>query len=240
MEEKGKGHVLVADDHPVNRAVVHGLLEHRGYRVTLVDNGAQVLRRLLSDHYDLLILDCLMPGMDGFETARAIRRGDGGAQAAKIPVLAITALATEQDRRNCLAAGMDDHLPKPIVAAALFEKVEALLARGSATAQPAAADDGRRQMDAILESMTDVLLADLAQWQVDLREALERRDWGRIGGLAHTIRGAADLLGDGGLSRLASIVEGAARAPGMDPRGEQVERLAAALAAKARALGSKD
>ena len=88
------------------------LLERRGYRVDVVSGGSEALAALAQKHYDLLFLDCFMPDMSGFETARRIRSSESPGR--RIPIIAITANVLPEDRQKCLASGMDDFVAKPI------------------------------------------------------------------------------------------------------------------------------
>ena len=105
------GHILVAEDNPINQEVTTFMLESLGYRVQLAVNGHQVLEALDRDTFDLILMDCQMPSMDGYEATRHIRARPGGRS---IPILAMTANAMAEDRRRCLAIGMDGYLSKPI------------------------------------------------------------------------------------------------------------------------------
>lgn len=105
--------VLVAEDNPINQKVMKHLLSRLGCSVEIVENGAEAADRIKHQPgWDLVLMDCQMPVMDGFEAARVIRRGETAAS--RIPIVAVTANALEGEREKCLAAGMDDHLPKPI------------------------------------------------------------------------------------------------------------------------------
>lgn len=108
--------VLVADDNSVNRMVVRGMLKSLGCEVTLVNDGSQALTALESGVFDLVLMDCYMPVLDGYEATRKIRASESDA---RVPVLALTASAMLEDKQACLAAGMDDFLTKPISKAAL-------------------------------------------------------------------------------------------------------------------------
>ncbi|MFA9477518.1 response regulator [Phycisphaerales bacterium AB-hyl4] len=116
-------HVLLAEDGQVNQTVIVRLLEHRGHRATVANNGHEALAKLSQEAFDLVLMDVQMPGMDGFEATRHIRdreQADGG----HVPIVAMTAHAMKGDRERCLAAGMDDYLAKPIRAGLLYETVE--------------------------------------------------------------------------------------------------------------------
>jgi signal transduction histidine kinase/HPt (histidine-containing phosphotransfer) domain-containing protein len=107
--------VLVAEDNAVNQLVIKGLLNHLGARVTMVDNGALAVEHVVRDQFDLVLMDCNMPVLDGYAATRQIReweRRDPNRSA--VPVIALTANALVGDREACLAAGMIDHITKPV------------------------------------------------------------------------------------------------------------------------------
>ncbi len=110
--------VLVADDNDVNRLVMRHQLKALGITCDLVENGIEVLEALPQRRYDLLMLDCQMPELDGYETARQIRAGE---TEGRLPIIAVTAHAMKGDRDRCLAVGMDDYLAKPFHEADLVE-----------------------------------------------------------------------------------------------------------------------
>jgi signal transduction histidine kinase/DNA-binding response OmpR family regulator len=110
--------VLVAEDHAVNQIVVVRMLEKAGHRADLAANGREAVEALARGAYDLVLMDCQMPEMDGFAASRAIRADEAGT-GRHVPIVALTANATQGDREQCLAAGMDDYLAKPITAATL-------------------------------------------------------------------------------------------------------------------------
>ncbi|WP_374681775.1 response regulator [Accumulibacter sp.] len=108
------GRVLVAEDNAVNQAVAGAMLESLGVAYCLADNGQIALDRLAHESFDLVLMDCQMPEMDGFESTAQIRaRQRDGVLCSRLPIVALTANAVEGDRERCLAAGMDDYLSKP-------------------------------------------------------------------------------------------------------------------------------
>jgi len=115
--------VLVADDNPVNREVARRALERLGCYVELATDGAEVLRLHECNAYDLVFLDCQMPGLDGYQTAARIREREAST-GLYTPIIALTASATEQERSRCLMAGMDDSLTKPVSIEALRAALE--------------------------------------------------------------------------------------------------------------------
>ncbi len=107
-----KGRVLVAEDNPTNQRVATLMLRRIGMSVDVVANGIEALEAIDRIAYDLVFMDCQMPEMDGFEATRRLR--SSGSTRAGMPVIALTANATEDDRRLCLAAGMSEHIAKPV------------------------------------------------------------------------------------------------------------------------------
>ncbi|HEX6590719.1 MAG TPA: ATP-binding protein [Moraxellaceae bacterium] len=104
--------VLVAEDNSVNQMVVSTMLKRLGIRADLVGNGEEAVEALSSMHYDLVLMDCRMPVMDGYEACRQIRSHESPGR--RVPVIALTASAVQGDRERCLEAGMDDYLSKPV------------------------------------------------------------------------------------------------------------------------------
>jgi CheY-like chemotaxis protein len=104
--------ILVVEDNGTNQKVAQKMLEALGYSPELRDNGQLGVAAHAAAPYDLILMDCQMPVMDGYEAARAIRAL--GADARHVPIVALTANALEGDRERCLAAGMNDYLTKPL------------------------------------------------------------------------------------------------------------------------------
>jgi len=104
--------VLVVDDSVVNRRVAERMLARLGYRTASGDSGLVAVNLLAVGSYAAVLMDCRMPDMDGFTATAEIRREEGGAR--RTPIIAMTANAQRGDRERCLAAGMDDYLPKPV------------------------------------------------------------------------------------------------------------------------------
>ena len=140
-----RGRVLVVEDNEVNQLVARDMVVKLGYDVDVVGDGAQALTATERTAYSVILMDCHMPVMDGFAATRAIR-GRGGRDA-ELPIVAMTAGAMAEDRERCLAAGMDDFLPKPVD----FDDLERVLAAwtgASHEAEQAAHDAGHAPHEA--------------------------------------------------------------------------------------------
>ena len=108
---------LVVEDNPVNQRIAIKMVTRLGFRVHTAENGIEAMRKVKTRRYDVILMDCQMPEMDGYDATRAIR--DMEAALARTPIIAVTANAMPSDRDRCLAAGMDDFLSKPLTMAAL-------------------------------------------------------------------------------------------------------------------------
>jgi len=115
--------ILVVEDNRVNQRVALRLLQRRGFTADLATNGLEAIECLAEAPYDLIFMDCQMPEMDGFEATRVIRQGEEGSDS-HVPIIAMTANAMEGDRENCLAAGMDDYISKPVQVDVLGQTLE--------------------------------------------------------------------------------------------------------------------
>ncbi len=130
-ERKNK-RILVADDHRVNQELAVLMLRQLGYRADVVANGCEALEAMTRQTYDLVLMDCQMPEMDGYEATKKIReeenerpkRGDRQHDTHHVPIIAMTANAMQGDREKCLAAGMDDYIAKPIKPKQLAETID--------------------------------------------------------------------------------------------------------------------
>ena len=119
---RGRRHILLAEDNPVNKQVTLAMLRGLGYHTDVASNGREALELVRRHRYDLVLMDCQMPEMDGYQATAQMRTIPG---TSSIPIVALTAHALAGDRQDCLAAGMNDYLSKPIVSADL----EAVLSR---------------------------------------------------------------------------------------------------------------
>ncbi|MCB0310745.1 MAG: response regulator [Bdellovibrionales bacterium] len=116
--------VLLVEDNPVNAKLACKVLEQNGFLVHAVENGSLALATLQKESFDIILMDCQMPVMDGLEATAAIRKAEQESGAKRIPIIAMTASAMEGDREMCLNAGMDDYVSKPINQVALLNAIE--------------------------------------------------------------------------------------------------------------------
>ncbi len=123
---RGSFRILLAEDNPVNQIVTVQQLKRLGYHVAAVDNGRQALEALARERYDLVLMDCQMPELDGYQATHRIRQRETGAE--RLPIVALTAHAMKGDREKCIAAGMDDYISKPYRAETLDAVISSWLA----------------------------------------------------------------------------------------------------------------
>jgi CheY-like chemotaxis protein len=119
--------ILLAEDNIVNQKVATGILKKYGYSVEVANNGSEALDMVWKKPYNIVLMDCQMPEMDGFEATRRIREHEGKAGDGRhIPIIALTASAMAGDRQSCLGAGMDSHVAKPINPGELVRAIQTL------------------------------------------------------------------------------------------------------------------
>jgi CheY-like chemotaxis protein len=123
--------VLLVEDNPVNVVVAEAMLRNLGYEVHTVGDGQQAVHWLSHRSCDVVLMDCAMPVMDGFDATREIRRRELQLGASRVPVVALTAHLAAEERERCRDAGMDDFLSKPFDADDLQRVVERCLTQGA-------------------------------------------------------------------------------------------------------------
>jgi CheY-like chemotaxis protein/HPt (histidine-containing phosphotransfer) domain-containing protein len=238
--------ILLAEDNTVNQKVARGTLERMGYKVDIVSNGADAVAAWEAGRYQVILMDCQMPVMDGYQATREIRLRERGAN--RIPIIALTADAMKGAERKCRDAGMDDYLTKPLDRALLGEAVERHLARtcpGSNIMEgirrlpdpPLESDSPVKDspvdweqlmttMDGDQESAQELVRLFIDSGDATLRDisaALGRGDLAAVGYAAHSFKGSSASIRARSASAAAAQLEEAARAGATDriPRLEK-------------------
>jgi PAS domain S-box-containing protein len=244
-----QGSVLLVEDNATNRAVGLRQLLRLGLDAEAVDSGEEAVRVVAACRWDCVLMDCQMPGMDGFAATRAIRRAEGDER--HTPIVALTANAMQGDREACLTAGMDDYLAKPVRLAVLQQ----MLARWLPGADPATAapagpvaavpdDPGTPLDEGVLAELDEELgedvallvgmyLTELEPRRAAISDAVAARDLEAARAAAHSLRGASGTFGALRLGELCAELEHEARAG----RPDELPRLVAQIEVEADAVG---
>jgi len=241
--------ILLVEDHPVNQLVATELLSRAGYSCDVVADGQSAVDAALSGHYQLVLMDCQMPVMDGYDATRLIRKHEAslGAKARRLPIIAMTANAVKGDREACLAAGMDEYISKPIDQPRLLKTIQAVLPSTILGSPPASLDSvvirnpippgSPVHVEEFLERcMTNVDLAvamlDCFERQVgndlqNLRRAVAEQNLDLAARSAHTIKGSAANLSAEAVRASAFEIEKAARGHLLEESQRQLDLLVA-------------
>jgi CheY-like chemotaxis protein/HPt (histidine-containing phosphotransfer) domain-containing protein len=227
MEKLQGGRILLVEDNQINQLVARDLMESMGLQVFIADNGEQAVEMVKIGHYDVVLMDIQMPGMDGYQTTGHIR-GYAHANLAQLPIIAMTANAMETDRQKALDAGMNDYLSKPIdvaqLANVLLRWVDRRITKSEST--PASQNKEIVGLPATLDliDMTGALkrLGDnkefyrrlLLMFQIEhandvqeTRSALQRHDLELARRQAHNLKGVAGMVGANDLREAAKKLE---------------------------------
>ncbi|MYM68264.1 response regulator [Pseudoduganella sp. FT55W] len=219
--------VLLAEDNPVNVEVASAMLEGLGLDVSRACNGEEALHSVQADDFDVILMDCQMPVMDGFAATTEIRRHEQQrGRARSMPIIAITANALQGDRESCLAAGMDDYLSKPFTQQALGQTLSRWISLPRPAAPPdadtAPQDDGdtiNRQAldniralspangDALLERVLQAFLHDTPAQLHALRLAISADDAEQLRKTAHSLKSSAANVGAATLAQRSKELE---------------------------------
>ncbi len=250
--------VLIAEDSEINRIVVLALLAKLGLHAAVAQNGREVIEMAAGHEYDAILMDCLMPEVDGFQATRQIRESE---DARHVPIIAMTALSMPGDRERCLAAGMDDYLSKPIRRAALDAAMHRWLpAEESGVSTPnvgdgdgSATNSAAQRVEDVLDRATILQLRDTLTPEIrqqlldtfatqqetcisDLGKAVQRGDRDEIGRVAHLLKGSSASLGAMSLRLCCERLEHIGRRQDSDVGETQVTELRTVAAEASHAL----
>jgi two-component system, sensor histidine kinase and response regulator len=244
-----KARVLVAEDNSINRQVALGQLKHLGYLADAVPNGLAALEALEHTPYDIILMDCQMPEMDGYEATRRIRaRRSSGPQPY---IIAVTAHAMQGASEKCLAAGMNDYVSKPIVletfAAALDRGLSAGLKTAFVRNQRSTPGTGGVQTETagalckktlkdlktlgsdmgphFFPQLLETFLHDATEHVAVLQSAIAGGQTGVLGREAHALKGASLTIGARGMADICKRLEHLGTAPSLDGAAESFARL---------------
>jgi PAS domain S-box-containing protein len=235
--------ILLAEDNIVNQKVAAKLLEKLGHHVDAVSDGVEALHALEQIPYDLVLMDCEMPELDGFDTTRRIRDAQSSVRWHEIPIIAMTAHDDAEDRKRCISAGMNEFASKPIEVATLVEimaRVMSSIRKPEAKETPPACpqqeifdlNDLMQRTDFDHElaiEMVQTFIPDAARRIVELDAAVARRDLHGATLLTHTLKGSAGNAGAASLSALARTFEEELRSEQTGNAGRYIDDLKAGL-----------
>ena len=197
--------ILLAEDNAVNQEVALGNLRKLGYCAEVVTNGLEVLYALETKPYDIILMDCQMPELDGYETTRQIRQRERGAHRTRI--IAMTANAMLGDREKCLAAGMDDYVSKPVHRAELRAALERQSPQPPAPLSEKVlrgiVDDEIDELARLVDIFNATAPASIAK----MREALAARSAHQLAEAAHALKGSSGSLGATTLREVCAALE---------------------------------
>ena len=220
-----RGHILLAEDNHVNQRVATRILQNAGYRCDVAANGLEAVEALSHVSYDLVLMDCQMPEMDGFEATAAIRSREGE-WGTRTPIIALTANAMQGDRERCLEAGMDDYISKPVKPDNLIAALEKWLNDAPASPEDPCRDRCAPEpsphlpivnLAGILDftggdqefvvELVQELLRSLPNMITALKTALNQSDGATAEREAHSIKGSAATFGAESLREIAFRME---------------------------------
>ena len=226
-----RGNILLVEDNLINQQVALGILQIQGYSVTVVNNGREALDAYAQGAFDLILMDCHMPEMDGFEATREIRGRERSSIGKRVPIIALTANAMAQDREECLSTGMDDHLSKPFSMQTMQDMLDRWMPQAAATKSAAAAELAaqgpakaaaaldRRVLDQLSTLLKPERLARAINFYLvespkliqKLKQAASANDAPEIVRSAHSLKSSSANLGASVLSRYCEDIEASAR-----------------------------
>ncbi len=204
--------ILVVEDNVVNQKVISAMLTKMDHKFTIAGNGVEALRALANDTFDLILMDCHMPEMDGYEATRRIR-ASADEKIRTIPIVATTANAIQGEQEKCFAAGMDDYVSKPIAFVDLQKKISSISGRkGEAPEVDGTVIEKLKELEGehapnLRSELIDHFLAHTSESLTKMKSAIDAEDRTTIGELAHSLKSSSANLGAFGLRSLFLVME---------------------------------
>jgi PAS domain S-box-containing protein len=226
-----RGNILLVEDNLVNQQVALGILQIQGYSVTVVNNGREALDTHAQGAFDLILMDCHMPEVDGFEATMEIRGREQSSAGKRVPIIALTANAMAKDREECLNTGMDDHLSKPFSMQTMQDMLDRWMPQAASKRSEAAAELAaratakaaevldRQVLDRLstllkperLARAIDLYLVESPKLIQKLKQAAAANDAPEIVRSAHSLKSSSANFGARELSRYCGDLEASAR-----------------------------
>jgi CheY-like chemotaxis protein len=253
-DRKRRVRILLVEDNPVNQKVTLKLLEKMGYRVDAVDNGKEALTALETLPYTLVLMDVQMPEMDGIEATRQIRIAGRAVRNPKIPIVALTAHAPKEHRRQCLDAGMNDYLAKPVQPDELAKVISRwALNLSEVPEQPTSGKTVKQgtvfDPNALLERLggdervydevVALFLQDAPRQLRSLQETVSRGDVATARRQVHTLKGASGNVGATDLEKVLLKTERACEQGDVKEAARMLDRVNAEFEKLKQILGER-
>jgi CheY-like chemotaxis protein len=196
--------ILIVEDNAVNQKVALLLLEKLGYTAELADNGQQAVAAFENGIFDLILMDCQMPVLDGYQATIEMRKREG--QKRHVPILAVTANSSDEDREKCFASGMDEYVTKPLS----VDRLSSLLAKWDVSVEPEALNGLKELGVETFPQIRDQFLTQSLEQMDQLGTAVAAGDWKAVHALCHKIKGSSGTFGAVRMQRLCRRGEEAA------------------------------
>jgi len=201
--------VLLVEDNDINRLYASSILKMWGCHFETAENGVVALEKIRNNSFDIILMDIQMPVMDGFETTKAIRQGDPKYN--KVPIIALTANATQKDFENCISAGMNDCITKPFTQEDLFQALTKYLGK-KLTVKKKSAPDGTptteistvdlsylrkvsNNNEQFIKEIVSAFLESMPATVSDIKTQLVKKDWDQLSRVVHKIKPTITLMG---------------------------------------------